>query len=248
MPQTRTCRPLFSRAFLFHRDNCSSAEGDPLAAGETDLTAYDHVMVGANLALLAAQQRRYGWSIVTMSAVAAALPDWDGLTILSGGELYARVHRVWGHNITVASALGAAAGAIGYLVYLRGWWGKIGRLLPSSTTVKSALASSPVFRLSQLATWWVFGTIACLSHLAFDLVYSRHAALTPWPLALLWPFSARTWVYPVVPYGDLGATAIFIVEMFVLCHRPSRATPIAWITMGLVLAYIGLRWQIGAVN
>jgi hypothetical protein len=238
----------FVACCLLVSDNCLSVEAGHLIAGETDLTPYDHVMVGANLALLAAQQRRYGWSIVTMSAVAAALPDWDGLTILSGGEAYARVHRVWGHNVAVASALGAAAGAVGYISYLLGWWGKIARLLPSASTVKPALASSRVFGLRDLATWSVFGITASLSHLAFDLVYSGHAALAPWPLALLWPFSPQTWVYPIVPYGDLGATAIFIVEMFVLCRRPSRATPIAWITMGLVLAYIGLRWQIGRVS
>ena len=48
------------------------------------MTFYEHAMLGATLALVAGLQRRHGWRIVAMAAVAAVLPDWDGLTIVLG--------------------------------------------------------------------------------------------------------------------------------------------------------------------
>jgi hypothetical protein len=63
---------------------------------------------------------------------------------------------------------------------------------------------------------------------------------------LLWPFSERSWVYPIVPYGDLGATGIFIAEMFALYRWPARATTIAWISLPLVLIYVAARWALAS--
>src|SRR5262249_11127617 len=149
-------------------------------------------------------QRKYGWAVVAIAAFTSALPDWDGVSILFGGEAYARAHRVWGHNLMVAAALGAAATAVGYILYSHGRFDRI-----ASRFQRSAGATTPFRKLGavDLAVWVLLGIVSSLSHLAFDLVYSGHAELTPWPLPLLWPFSSQSWVYPIVPYGDLGATA-----------------------------------------
>ena len=48
-------------------------------------------MLGASLALAARLQSRHGWRIVAMAAVAAVLPDWDGLTILFGAARASRI-------------------------------------------------------------------------------------------------------------------------------------------------------------
>ena len=205
------------------------------------MTAYDHAMVGANLAWIAGLQRKYGWPIVAISALTSALPDWDGLSILFGAEAYARAHRVWGHNLIVASALAAAVAALGYILYARGRFDKLAARFQRSGVVA---VISREFRTTDLAVWVLLGIVSSLSHLAFDLVYSGHAQLTPWPLPLLWPFSERAWVYPIVPYGDLGATGLFIAEMFALYKWPLRATAIAWISLSLVLIYVAARWQL----
>jgi hypothetical protein len=53
-------------------------------------------------------------------------------------------------------------------------------------------------------------------------------------LQFLWPFSDRAWVYPIVSYGDLGTTAIFLIEMFVLYRWQARAQLIACASLLLV--------------
>jgi membrane-bound metal-dependent hydrolase YbcI (DUF457 family) len=201
-------------------------------------------MVGINLALASGLHRRYGWPIVSVAAFTSALPDWDGLSILFGGEAYARAHRVWGHNLLVAAGSGAAVAMLAYGLDLRGYFTKIAdrfrRGAPASD--KLTRARPPAFCFVDLVIWLSVGIISSLSHLAVDLFYSFHAQLTPWPLPLLWPFSDRTWVFPAVAYGDLGATAIFIIEMFCLVRWPARAQFIAWISLSLVAAYIVIRW------
>src|SRR5262249_31680156 len=82
-------------------------------------------MVGVNLALLAGLHHRYGIPIVATAALTSVLPDWDGLSILFGGEAYARVHRLWGHNLLVASLSGAAVAGLAYALAIRGYFGKM---------------------------------------------------------------------------------------------------------------------------
>src|SRR5687767_6335540 len=73
-------------------------------------------MVGATFALAAGLHRRYGWRVALMAGAAAALPDWDGLTLLLGPVAYAQGHRVWGHNVLVAGLLGGVWGGAAYLL------------------------------------------------------------------------------------------------------------------------------------
>jgi hypothetical protein len=65
---------------------------------------------------------------------------------------------------------------------------------------------------------------------------------------LFWPFSSRGWAFPIVPWGDLGATLIFIVEMFVLYRRPLEARGTARLTLALLLAYVGAWWWVGGMS
>ena len=84
------------------------------------------------------------------------------------------------------------------------------------------------------------GVVAANSHLLADFFYSGGRE-SSWPLPLLWPFSSQRWALPLVPWGDLGATLIFVVEMFVLYRRSRRARVIALLTLALVVAYVALR-------
>jgi membrane-bound metal-dependent hydrolase YbcI (DUF457 family) len=210
------------------------------------MTAYEHVMLGGTLGLAAGLHKRYGWNVIALAGVAAALPDWDGLSILFGSEAYARAHRVWGHNLLVASGLGAA---IGILEQQTGIFRRICRALSvkraSLAPAQRAPVEAPPAAVPSLTICVTAGFLASYSHLAADLVYS-YGEGQPWPLPLLWPFSSRSWVIPILRWGDLGATLIFIVEMFALYRWPSRAQSIAWLTLTAVVAYVGARWCISA--
>jgi hypothetical protein len=192
------------------------------------VTVYEHVMVGVSLALAAGLHRCQGWGIVAMAGGAAALPDWDGLTILFGGGAYDRGHRIWGHNIPVAASLGLASGAGGYLA-------TFSRRLQRAT---SALPRP--FSAVSLAIWTLVGLVAALTHLGADIVYSGRQGMATWPVQLFWPFSSRGWAWPLMPWGDLGATLIFIVEMFLRYRWPRRAELIAAMALAAVVVYVGM--------
>jgi len=204
------------------------------------LTVYEHVMVGANLALVTGLHGRYGWRITALAAFASALPDWDGLSILFGGQAYARAHRIWGHNLLVAVLSGSIAGIVEYrfspCTYLQQRSARWVRW-PSSALPERRQDGSWLGAL----VWPVTGAIASLSHLFVDLFYSGGRELSAWPLPLLWPFSNRGWTYPSVPWGDMGTTFIFIAEMFVLYRWPAKARWISGATLIVVALYVVVR-------
>jgi hypothetical protein len=205
------------------------------------MTVYEHVMIGANLALGTGLHQRFGWRIIGVAGCAAALPDWDGLSILFGPQAFAGAHRVWGHNLFVATTTGAAFGAAecrwGFLGRLGTRFGQRAGSLRGPVAIASARPTPAHFSI-----WAATGIVACWSHLFADLFYSGHADLTGWPLQLAWPLSTRGWTFPIVPGGDLGATLIFVGEMFALYRWPNRARPIAMGTLLAVIAFVVLRF------
>jgi membrane-bound metal-dependent hydrolase YbcI (DUF457 family) len=208
------------------------------------LTIYEHVMVGMNLALGAGLQQRYGWRIAAAAGLAAALPDWDGLSILFGPEAYAQGHRVWGHNLLVASLLAAFVGGAAYGLNRAGWLTWIGARLLPGRAAHAARVGIPSPLPGPLVLWISTGVIAGLSHLLADFFYSGYGNAESWPLQLFWPFSTRGWCYPIVPWGDLGATVLFIVEMFLLYRWPARSQLIACGALAGVIGYVAVRWAI----
>lgn len=204
------------------------------------MTVFEHAMLGASLGLAADMQKRYGWRVIGMAALAGALPDWDGLSILFGPEAYARAHRVWGHNLLV-TAMGGLL--IAWLEYRFCLFSRCvqsiarrlpGLVLPAVALVKPERGKS----LKDLGCWLALGLTAGYSHLLADYFYSGHPGLHTWGLPLLWPFSNRVWAGPTVAWGDLGATLIFVAEMFALYRWPVRARLIAWLALAAVAAYV----------
>ena len=70
--------------------------------------------------------------------------------------------------------------------------------------------------------WTLTAVLAAWSHLATDLLFSGHAQLSDWGLKLFWPFSARAYVFPVVRWGDVLPTLIFVVGMFAMLRWRSH--------------------------
>jgi hypothetical protein len=198
-------------------------------------------MLGVTLGLATGCHRRREWLLVAVAGVAAALPDWDGLSLAFGADAYSRVHRAWGHNLLVAGTTGALVGAAGYLCHLSMWVQRATvRLLPKSEAAADPVP--PAFSALKLAKWLIVGLLASLSHLPADLVYSGHPQMRSWPIQVFWPFSDQGWVWPLVAWGDLTTTLIFVGEMFALYCWPKRAQLIAVATLLGVLGYIGCCW------
>jgi membrane-bound metal-dependent hydrolase YbcI (DUF457 family) len=192
-------------------------------------------MFGANLALLAGVRRRHGWGIVAAAAVAAALPDWDGLSIVFGPAAYASAHRVWGHNLLVAGLGGVAAGLLGLLS-------------ARSARIRSLLARPPATpsppppeTAAAPVVWAAVGALAGLSHLPADVVFNGGSDLPAWPVPLLWPFSRRGWALPLVPWGDVTVTLVFVAEMFALYRWPQQDRVLAALALAAGSAYLVVR-------
>jgi hypothetical protein len=201
------------------------------------VTFFDHSLFGATLALSLGGHRRHGWGLVATSAIAGGLPDWDGLSLLFGPAAFADIHRVWGHNLLVATCAGGLTGALGYLC------------VRSVRVRRMARVTTPLqpFAISQMLIWILFGAGAALAHLPADLIQSSGADLPVWPVPLLWPFTSRGWAWPIVPWGDIGITLIFVAEMFALAKRPAYAQGLAVLTLVAVHLYIAARWLFGVV-
>jgi membrane-bound metal-dependent hydrolase YbcI (DUF457 family) len=207
------------------------------------MTFYEHAMMGATLALAAGAQRQQGWGLVATAAVAAALPDWDGVSLLLGGESFAKIHRTWGHNLLAASLAGAACGILGYLCHLSSRVRRDARaLLERLQASKPQAVSEPVpFSAGALGVWFLVGMLAALSHLPADLIYGGSPGEPDWPVKLLWPFSSREWAWPILAWGDLVPAALFVVEMFALYRWPARARLAAGLTVLALAVYLIVR-------
>lgn len=205
------------------------------------MTTFEHAMLGINGALACGLERRHGWQVVAMAGVVAVSPDWDALSLLSGAASFDRVHRIWGHNLLVGILLSVTVGALDYRFdFMTRLSHLVGRL-------PGVPATAPVPRVRWTRTaagygfWIAVAVAAGLSHLAADLVVSGTATLADWELQLLWPFSPRGWIFPLVRWGDPGITIVFVAGMFALIRHPNRLRMISRITLLAVGGYLTLR-------
>ena len=66
------------------------------------------------------------------------------------------------------------------------------------------------------------GVLAAYSHLLMDVVFSAGNGLPIWGVPLCWPFSSTTYAYPLMRWGDIGATLILAAAMFAMLRWPVR--------------------------
>jgi hypothetical protein len=200
------------------------------------MTVFEHPMFGASLALVAGVRRRHGWGLVATAAVAAALPDWDGLSIAFGPTAYASAHRVWGHNLLAAGLGGAFVGIVGLLA------ARSVRVRTLLTKPPALLLPPPSASANTAVVWLLVGVVAGLSHLPADVVFNGGTGLPAWPVPLLWPFSRQGWAAPIVPWGDVTVTLLFVGEMFALYRWPRHDRAVATLTLAAGSAYLLVRW------
>jgi membrane-bound metal-dependent hydrolase YbcI (DUF457 family) len=203
------------------------------------MTIYEHAMLGVNGALAAGLNRRRGWQIAALAGLASLVPDADGLTLLLGPRYYAEGHRVWTHNLLVA---GIAAAILSAVVYQSDFFTRIQKRLMKHLDGKRDLQIEPV-PASRLWPWLAVGVLAAYGHLLMDIFYSGGRDLPVWGVPIFWPFSDVQYDYPVVPWGDVGVTLIFIASMFAMLRWKSRTQ---WIAAGSLLAVAGYMFLRGA--
>jgi membrane-bound metal-dependent hydrolase YbcI (DUF457 family) len=205
------------------------------------MTVYEHAMIGVDGALAVGLDRRYGWPIVAFAGCAAAFPDWDGLTLLLGADLYALGHRIWGHNLLVAGLLGAVTAWLFWRFDLLSRAQKGMAAYWAAFQFDSPVSSRATSPLTESLVWIAVGIIAAYSHLLADCLFSTGTGLPAWKLPLLWPFTKTLFALPMVPWGDVGTTMVLIAGMFAMVRWPSRRRAIAIATVGLVITYIVVR-------
>lgn len=105
------------------------------------------------------------------------------------------------------------------------------------------------FLPSGLVVWILVAIVATLSHLPADIVVSGTGedaivsgtqGLPDWEVKLLWPFSDRGWVFPLIHWGNPGVTIVFAVSMFAMAYWKPRVQAIASATLLAVAAYLVL--------
>lgn len=204
------------------------------------MTFFEHAMVGINGAMATNLHRRHGWPIVAMAGAMAMLPDWDGLTILLNWNCYAQGHRVWGHNLLVAGTLAIVlSGFACHYMWpsrIRQWLGtRCSALAPRE---KENFVQS---RMSDLWLWLVVGVLAAYSHLLADILFSGGRDGQIWGVPLGWPFSSTAWAYPVVLWGDVTVTLLFVIGMFAMLRWPIWRRAIAACVLTTAVTYIAVR-------
>ncbi len=93
--------------------------------------------------------------------------------------------------------------------------------------------------------WILVGVVAAYSHLLMDIVFSAGRGQPIWGVPLCWPFSDTAYAYPLVRWGDVGATLIFAASMFAMLRWPTRSQTIAAASLLAVAAYMAARGLYG---
>lgn len=205
------------------------------------MTTFEHALLAIDGVLASGLQRRYGWQLAGVAAVAAVSPDWDGLVIAFSLSAFAAGHRVWGHNLWACLLGGAAIGSLDYRfdgVTRAACW------LDHTLRVRvptQDLQPRQHFTGREWWTWTAVGSLAALSHLLGDLLVSGAEHLPDWELRLLWPISARGWVFPLVRWGDPGISIIFVIGMFAMLRWKSHCAALARATLVGVALYLAAR-------
>jgi len=195
------------------------------------MTIFEHAVLGMNGALATGVHRRCGWQIVALAGVAAVLPDWDALTFFFGPKWFAEGHRLWGHNLLAAGLLAAVVSAAAYQTDAAT---KVHRRLARRWQVfviRGVQPGSPDRGAVTLGLWIVVGVLAAYSHLLMDVAFNGNASLPPWEVPLLWPFRSDAWAYPMVSWGNPGASVILAASLFAMLRWPNKLQPIAAVSL-----------------
>jgi membrane-bound metal-dependent hydrolase YbcI (DUF457 family) len=185
---------------------------------------YDHGMVGATLAVAVGAQRRHGWPVVVLAALAAMFPDWDALSKHISADTYHSGHRAWGHNLFAVTLAGLLLGGLGYWIH---------------QSVRRG--ADPPRAHSRLGSWLLLAVAIMWTHPLLDVLYCGLGQRADWPVRLFWPVVNEGFARPWVPWNDRGATLLLCgglaATLVATKHRRSSAT----IALGILTLYVAIR-------
>jgi hypothetical protein len=187
---------------------------------------YDHALVGATLAVAVGAQRRYGWPVVVLAALAGMFPDWDAAPKHVWPRAYEQGHRVWGHNLFAATLAGAALGGLGYLIH---------RSRPHRFPPRHVVEPGGAW------PWIALGVAVMWSHPLLDLLYCGWGRDADWPVKLLWPIVPGGYARPWMPWTDWGATALLLGGLLACSVVRRHRQGCAAASLAVVALYIGVR-------
>ncbi len=206
------------------------------------MTTPEHTLVGIHCAFATGIHRLVGWRGVAMAGIASNLPDWDGLPMLFDMQRFESGHRVWGHNLLLIAITSLVLGFI-----LVRW-----DLLGNTTNRFNSLASmaqadddarNPRWRLGETG-FIIFAAITLFAqvvHLPCDMVVSGGDGLSDWAVKPWWPFSDAAYVYPLIPWGDVGPTIILMAGVVIIAQRRSHLSLTSLLTIITLCGYLMVR-------
>ena len=201
------------------------------------MTTPEHTLVGILGAMAMGLHARMGWAVIAFAAVASNVPDFDGLPMLYDMERFEAGHRVWGHNffaiVASASLLAASQHFFGWIEWTAQ---RTSSLFPSDITVPTTTERNRI----GLTTLFAVGVFFQCVHLLCDMLVSGGQGLSDWHVKPFWPMNNSAFVYPLLPWGDIGPTAIMMGGVIGIA-KLGNAKRIAIICLGLLWAYMAFR-------
>lgn len=210
------------------------------------MTTPEHTLVGIHVAFAIGCHRFFGWPAVAMAGLASNVPDWDGLPMLFDMQRFEAGHRVWGHNFLVILL---SSMLLGWTQDRYGWIENIGnRVRRNFSNEDRTTMQYPSGALAAI----IFSIIAFCAqaiHLPCDMVVSGGNGLSDWLIQPFWPFSNVGFVYPLIPWGDIGPTVILMAGVIWIAKRPVNLSIISLFTLIALCIYLVARgWARGMLH
>jgi len=214
------------------------------------MTTPEHALVGMHVAVAFGLQLKLGWPGVAIFSLASILPDWDGLLILIDISLFDRGHRVWGHNLI--SIVGTSL-VLAYSEFRWRWIAssvhRLRQYLQSSSGQSLAAIGATTAPPPSFISLVAIAMLAQLLHLPCDMIVSGGAGLSDWAIQPWWPFSDRSYVYPMIPWGDVGPTVLLMAGAILSAKVPKFVSTISKATLLLLICYLVVRgWMRGTLG
>lgn len=183
-----------------------------------------------------------------MAGLASNVPDWDGIPMLFDMQRFEVGHRVWGHGI-LSIALTSLLLAVMQVRW--DWIGWIANRLRSrflkSVSVAPSQDSKWLVGGSGVLVFAIIGLCAQVVHWPCDMVVSGGNGLSDWAIQPWWPFSSAAYVYPLIPWGDIGPTIIMMAGVIVIAKRNRDLSITSCLTIATLCGYMVVRgWFRGA--
>ncbi len=224
------------------------------------MTTPEHTLVGIHCVMMLGLHRSYGWRAIAVAGIASNLPDWDGLPMLIDMERFETGHRAWGHNIF---SIAVASVFFAFAQWRFDWLGWMAQHFPGNKTTASELelevlevevngqgpegetqtgqSQSSHWQTQSLLVLFIVALAVQLIHLPCDMVVSGGNGLSDWPIRPWWPMDNTAYVYPMIPWGDVGPTLILMIGVIVAAKLKRQLAAISAGSILTLVVYLILR-------